>query len=215
MAKPVRDGAVCQVSILGVLHAQTVITTWHYRFLQTTPVFVEGDTVADQISTRIIAGLYGSYTAIMPVEWTATSIDIQWITPVRYRKKVYPRADAGGGGTTTTANMAAALTLQGDAATRRAQATKHIPGLGSGDILAGTLRPAYLALLNTLGGSAVADLVFALGQAEPVIYGRFIAADPTTTPPTPGQPELITTVTTYNVNPNARVQRRRTVGLGV
>lgn len=215
MIKPVRDGNVAQVNVVGTLCGQTVINTFHYRFGQTTPVWVDGDTIAIAIKTAFVTNVYGSYVAAMPPEWSAVAIEVQWISPTRYRKSRFLRTDVGTGNTTQFPNTSASITLQGDVATRRAQASKHIPGVGELDVTAGVLTLDYMGLMIALADALKAVMPMASGTATPVIYGRYIPADPTAVPPVAGQPESIIDVSTYYINPNARVQRRRTVGLGV
>lgn len=216
MAKLVGAEAVAMVSFLGDLHGQRVITTWHYMIDVATVGTQDGQALAGAMRTFFIGAgkLYQRYLAVMPAEWVAEFMDIQWIAPTRFRKDSFVRTDIGGGGSTTTANLACAITLQGDQANRRSQAVKHIPGVGGADATAGLLNAPYLVLAEALRQEASNDILVTGTTLHPIIYGRAIPADPTAVPPVAGQVEKRTLISSGFVNTKVRVQRRRTVGLG-
>lgn len=216
MAKLVGSQDVAMVSFLGDLHGQRVITTWHYMIDISTVGTQDGQALATAMKNFFIGPgkLYSRYLAVMPAEWVAEFMDIQWIAATRYRKDSFTRTDIGAGGTTSVSNLACAITLQGDQASRRTQAVKHIPGVGGADATAGILNGAYLALAEALRNEASADIVVTGTTLHPIIYGRAITADPTHVPPIAGQTEKKTLISSGFVNSKVRVQRRRTVGLG-
>lgn len=218
MADPIDVGWVLQCNFRGDLFGQMCITTFNYMVDALPGGGAPSNVLAlTQFDTAIeVAGnLVPDYMDCMPVNYNLLAVDLQWISPLRYRKVSFTNAAGpGNGSVTTTPNLAAVITLVGERATRRSIANKHLPGLGGGDITDGfidvAVRPMYLPIL----AQAQADVVAAGTTYKPIIYGRFIAPFMKCGVLQPGQAELKTPIVNGFLNATARVMRRRTVGVG-
>lgn len=216
--KWVGAGSVVRLTIRGSLFNQTVMTSFDWQ-MDTAAVGTQDGAAASILFNSLVrlpGGVYAAYLAVMPDSWVPVANDWQWISPQRYRKDTFDTSgDAPTGGITTTPNLACAISFQGIGASRREQATKHLPGVGGADIDEGVLKPGYLlAVAGVISGAQVQ--MTRLGVTFfPSIYGRYIPADPTRVPPYPGQAEKVTPISAGFSNDKARTMRRRTVGLGI
>lgn len=217
MAYAITSGSVVQMTLRGILFDQVVMTTFHYRLDLTGPL-ANGGVALDDINTQLqgVGNMLDDYSAAMPPEWVSDDYDLQWIYPLRFVKRTYTNGFPNGTGIgTTMTNASAALLVRGEAATKRSVATKHLPGVGGGSINAGMLSGAYLAGAGAIKAQVQANVVAAGRTYTPIIWGRPRAAFTKCGRDFPALDPLYTPITNAVLQDTARVQRRRTVGLGI
>lgn len=201
--------AIIEVVFRGILFGQTTMSVMHYRVAAQAPAGVsvqaEMAQLADIFNDDTVGELKGLYRAVCPNAYTMTQVSVQPVYPLRYRKTVRATNSAGIGGDSTTANVQAAITLTTDFAGRNQIGGIHPPcptSMASGGILDGD----YVNALGDLGQSLITPVsnVGLESSYQLVIWHRGI------------QPPLsYTGVTGYIPQTEARVMRRRTVGLGI
>lgn len=142
---------------------------------------------------------------------TAATINEAWVQkvkPIRIRKKQENVAVVGTAGPNYTANVAAAVEFQTDFATRKGIAVKKVgpAPMTSTLALAGKWDAAYIVLLGNLGIALSTPYTFAGGNQvfTPCVWHRSAGFPPY------GDP-----ITAYKVQDTCRVNRRRTLGLGI
>lgn len=194
------------------------MNTFFYR-LDTGATITDGGLFLAQFNAALAlpVALYEEYLQAIPAQCLNVEADLQWIDLDRFVKQTFTVGAAGEAAVgTTVTNLAAALELRGDKASKRAVGTKHIPGVSGGSVVAGVLGAALIGALQNLGGASLLPVTVATRIMTPIIFGR---ARPEYTDKHgvlhPALPKSYQVVTGFAVQPTARVMRRRTVGLGI
>jgi hypothetical protein len=214
----IASNSVVQVTLKMTLFNQVVMNTFHYRYEQGLIPITDGAAALSDFNDALdIDTFYLNYINSLPPQCLNIVADLQWIYPLRYVKRSFNQGPVGGSpNATTVSNMAAALLMRGDTASRRSVGTKHIPGVGGATVAAGLLSAGKVAEVTDFADRAI--LVQMVGDRifRPIVYGR---ARPAYTDRHgvlhPALPTLMTPITAYEVETTARVMRRRTVGLGI
>lgn len=202
MAYAIETGFVLQLTFVGDLFGQQVMTTFHYRYVGA--IQADGAAYAYTVaaSTAGLGKLYDDWKSAVSVDVQNVVVWSQWIYPVRYRKVIYvPAAQTGALTAAATANVAGVITGYADEANRRGVSNKHLPGVPVAEMAVGELSLAYKGNLGDLGDEMTRNIVIGADALRPVIYHR--AAPPDSY-----------VITGYGVNPYVRVERRRTLRLG-
>jgi len=208
---PADVGDIYQVAAVGRQGGQRIILTHYYRLAEINADVSDTD-ARDSLVLGVSDGAGGgdvletTYLACLTEDYQLDYWRCQNIDPVRWAYVNLNRAVQGThAGVSTTVNLGAAITLRTDAAGRKEHATKHIGPIpdDSATIVNGVLQAGYRATLTTFLGSLLSDVVDAAIGAlwTPVIYNK-------------GSVPNFRRVMNGIVGDTARVQRRRTVGLG-
>lgn len=218
MAYPINANDVCLVTIRGVLLDQVVMTTLAYRHAPGSVVITNGAAFLDDMFANLdqAGDVLEDLVGALPGNMGEILVDLQWVYPIRYRKKTYtPTINLGQGSDTTISNIAAVITVAGEQASRRTIANKHIP-ISQLDVEAGQLTAGYAAVLEAYKTQILADLLPVAGHPmEPIIWGPPKAAYTKCGKDYPALPALRTDIVTAVIQDTSRVMRRRTLRLGV
>lgn len=199
---------VVETTIQGTLFGQTIMSVLHFQVTQASTIvnpIEEMETLAGLFADIGVNGFGAAYLACVPSQYTMKRVSCQVVHPVRERRGTITVDEQGSGGTGFTPNVSQAITTFTGFAGRA-----HIGGLRlplAGDrVIQGYLTAgatAALGLLSDLLDQVLVEPVGA-GQYTPVIYHR---------KPMPGG--QVTKILGAFPQPEARVMRRRTVGLGI
>lgn len=208
MATAVND--IFQVTLVGTSFNQRIMLTHFYRIeSQTAPQneLVVSDELVDVIKAGGTADLETDYAACLHSGYACQEIWAQKIFPTRYRRSTEVGTEVGSAGDMETANVAGSITLHSELSGRDEVANKHIGPLVVSATLVndGQLLPAYKGLLETFANIMTNDIVLATGAVnlQPVIYHRANVVP------------KFSDIVGYIVHDTVRVNRRRTVGLGI
>lgn len=188
---------------------QQVLFTMHYRLdLQGDPpqsVVATCGFLADQVNNP--GGLNDVLAACYSSDGISGRVLVQDIWPIRYAYVEVDAANAAGAIAVVSLppNVAHALVVRGELATRHDRGTKHVGIAPDTFSLNGLITAAGLAALDALGSSV--KQVLSLGAAYPTATMTPIMFSKSA----PGASEAIKTWTTPATT---RVMRRRTVGRG-
>lgn len=200
------------VTYRGSLCGQTLLSTFWYSLTAAGPI-ANVDNAYDALlaGMTIAGGLKDDFLGVCPNNYTLDEVWIQKVYDARVMKKVYALALAGSHGVDApTANLAAVITRRGELANRRNVSTLHCP-LPDASIVCtdGLITDAgYKTDLGDLAAEIKKDITppapWAGSTFKPVVF----QPGP---PPGPMTNYIVQTV----ISPQARVMRRRTVGLGI
>lgn len=192
------------------MNGQRLMNVLHYRLYVSGASIVDGDDIIPEFHDTFFSAAGGPLTllkAISSSAWTYESTVYQWIHPVRYTStgSVVGAGAGGVAGTSLPQNVQATITKQAVIATRHGIGAMHIGGLPSSAVVAGMLSEGYKAGLAELAVALITDVdVSAVANAltlDPVILRK-------------DAPALSYEYGGATVQNTARVQRRRTVGVG-
>lgn len=216
MAYVIPGETIMQLSIVGDQFDQQTITTFHWKY--DGPNIPDGRNALNLFGLLLDqpGGLMEAYANATPLSLVNIKQVLQWIAPQRFRSLVRVSAfNAGLKPTAELTNIACALTITGDEASRRAQATKHIPapgdqyndGIFDGGYTAavGAIWQAYRATEPLLAGTMIPGIWGPPRKATVDKCGNVVPAVPSKWSPATGA----------SVGDTVRVMRRRTVRIGV
>lgn len=201
-------GGVIEVTVEGKIFGQTTMNVFHYTPLQ-------ASTLPDhrQEMTAFLTAhwggaggtISGALMQCCPEDWISTLVTAQPIRPTRMIRVSITGGTAGGSGLANVTNLQASVTFRADRAARDAIGAKRIC-MADNQAQDGNLTVGYKGVVDTFAVIARTNLAVALGNAlyMPVIFHR--NADPGFT-----WDRIVESV----VQPQARVIRRRTVGVGI
>lgn len=207
MAFPVNVGNLLQLRINTTVVGQRCLNVLHY-IITTEGSSTDGDTVLDDLlSAASAAGqIVDAVTEFMAPNCTIDYADLQVIFPDRFRsvRRTYNAPGGGLDGTCTTANVAVVITKRVDQAFKNAGGSLHLAGVGeegyaNGLLIGDTLTQGAAvrdAIDNTLTGPVTGTVI------TPVI-ARIVTPVATTR-----------IITSALLQPEVRIMRRRTVGVG-
>lgn len=206
---------------MGLMNDDKVLVTWRglcfgQRIILTNTYLVIGDinaaTTVEQDLANISdviapAGVDDKTTRLLaayPPQMAVTEIRVQRLRPVRSAYHVHTLAGVVGtnAGAATVANDSAAITMRTPFAGKMFRATKHFGPVPDAASAAGLITAAYRAKLVDVG-AALLEVIQPAGTASFLAPGVF-------NPPTGN----LTLFTNFLIGDQARVQRRRTVGVG-
>jgi hypothetical protein len=202
----VNNGAILEVIIHSTLAAQRQMTVLHY-LLSDLGAPADQFSFLETVDDRL-AAVDGIYTAIANVsgnDCEFQEVQLQWVHPFRYAYRRFASMPLIGQAPDACypPNVAATITKKGEEAGRHSIGSVHLPNMPNNTAADGKWGPAMLALLTTLAGRLKAPFTLATpGTITPIIFNKAAPAD--------SKPVFSTVV-----QPEVRVQRRRTVGLGI
>lgn len=208
-------GSVVALTFRGEIFDQQWISTFHYRVSQvsTNPtVLTDLSDILDDQNTRA-GSLYNRFRLALPVSTAVQDIGAQQIKIARsIRRSIVPTATGGSRGAATTPNLAAVITKGTDSGDRGEVGSVHLPGVATDDMVDGEIIAALVALMEAIGESMRSKVFIAASGLEitPVLYhpdkkdaeGHITRA------------WFTTDIIRYIVQPQIRVMRRRTIGIG-
>lgn len=206
MAIEVPIGGILEVTFEGLLAAQQVMVTHHYRVLEADIVNLD-DFVALEFGPWLEGNNnpFDAFVESISDQVTNLAIYVQAIYPNRYRYVQYVTGISNGDlvGAVLPPNDGYAITKRGDQANRHNIGTMHVPGVRASDVTDGILSAGLVALANVLATALTlkVDGLAGATELEPVLWNVH-------------SPEDCPVVTQAHVQPTSRVNRRRTVGVG-
>lgn len=202
----VNNGALLEVVIRSTLAGQRQMTVLHYTLTDLgapADQFTMLETVDDRLAA--IDGIYNAISAVSGNDCEFQEVQLQWVHPFRYAYRRFASMPLIGqyDGVCMPPNTSATITKRGEEAGRHSIGSVHMPNVPAGSIDEGLYVAPVLDLYTALAARLKAPFTLATpGVITPVIYNKLAPADSKT---------VFTTV----VQPEVRVQRRRTVGLGI
>jgi len=204
---PIPDDSIIQVTFRGLYAGQKILMVRHYTNFGVFPagtVQANLQEVIDDVAAAGTLDIETAYRATLPPEYQLTEIRAQQILATRsaYTSQ-FPGAAVGTWATSAlTGNRSSVITLRTPEAGRNQVANMKIGPAPDDSSVDGSLTVAYKAALAALGSKLVTTFTMANGVVvlAPVIFHRA-----TNTKTVTGN---------FILNPFARVERRRTVGLG-
>jgi len=218
VAYAIPSNAIMQGTFRGQLFNQTVMNIFHWRWEQGATPIADGNAFYTAFHSELVAaGLPALYAAMLPPEVISIKLDLQWISPLRYRKVTFDSTSPGNAGfDTTVTNLQSALQFNGDRSGPRYTGVKKIPGLGGTAVDEGLLTPDVTGPLHDFAEQYKLGVGITAGFMRAVVYGRARAAyTDCKGVEHPALPEQSIPITGYSIGETARVIRRRTVGLGI
>lgn len=213
MAYTVAANAFIQLTYRGLHWGQVVMNTFIYR-LDPIGIVIDGPDGAAamaEIKAQLEAPLNmdDDYIAAVSSDMTEIVKDLQWISPTRYLKQTYTVGITGTGEAPAVSmppNVSHVFTLRGDIAVPVRVGTKHIPAVPIEWVDEGKPTGAAQAIYATLAAQAKNDFPITVGgdsfNVLPYVFNR-------------DEPLTSVLVTAWRLGETTRVERRRTVGLGI
>lgn len=202
MAYAIPTGGIIQTVWVGSYQNNITNTVLHWR-LSTSPITDGGAALAIIAAWMQGATVGTAYRATIGPEWIGRRTQAQLITPQRYRPVQQTWSDQGTGGSAPTLNVAAALTRYGEAATRHAVGTIHMPAVPSENQVGGRLTAGAVSAYNSVLGFWVGSQALGTSsQWTPILFDRV-------------NPGSSIAVVGSIVQPTVRTERRRTLGVGI
>jgi hypothetical protein len=200
------------VQMWGTCLQQRIILDLYYRVavasVVTQSVTQELTKLGDFLDGATSGNLTNKYLGCLPNNYTLNEIRCQKIYPVPRSAYIqHPQSLTGlMAEDTNTVNSGAAMTLRTDEGGYGQWATKHIGPIGEADFSDGHLSSSLLSAVQGLAQACVGQLPVPDAPVfQPIVYHK--NGD--------GPSAKYTDVTNWIVNKEIRVQRRRTVGLGI
>jgi len=192
------------VTFRGTLLEQRVANTFKYVVIEAPGVLVEQVTAFNALYSAMDAvnKLIQDFLVNCPDNYALNEVWFQVVSPTRFAAiKIF--ADQGGnsGADALTANLAAVVTRRGELANRRNISSLHVPA--PTDILFinnGNLTASYQSSMLLLANELTVEYTASGYKFSPSIWGESI------TDPVP--------ITQAELQPTARVMRRRTLRVG-
>lgn len=203
MPYPVADGSILEVTIQGRHNDQTVLSLFHYRLVGSLGL-PDGEAAIDafDLEFQAVGGIADQYLSCCSNEYLGTRIHYQWIYNIRYHKKDFANRN-GDGKVAVPAhpqNVGSAITKFNNIAGRHSRGTLHMPAVPQTFTTAGRLNGVgsltYLTLASQL------QTVLVTGTMEPVLLNK-------------ANPALSKVIDGATVEETTRINRRRTVGVGI
>lgn len=207
-------GDVYLLSIAGRVFGQRTLNTFHYRIEDNQAEF-DDDQMSDALRNAFIPAIANpatigwSFLECVPPEWTFEELWVQAVSPIRYRKHIYPQTKPGAyEGEATVPNVAAVITRQTEFAGRDQISNLHVGPIDVSGAFAAE------GVLTTDGTVKLASLTTALLEDLPVGGGAQWSARPVIYHPNKTDPPNFNYIVGANVQSTTRTMRRRTVGRG-
>lgn len=209
---PVAVGDIYEVIYTFTFTGQKTMFTLHYHLdslsgsSPSLADFIEGLRLELDALGNISQQLAGCYST----NAVGGLLSIQKVYPARYLKREQSSGFPTGTNSAATSplppNVSMALTLRGDNSGRHFRGTKHLGCLGNNFVTDGIISAGGLLAMQELGDVLIVPLTFSVGGVtcvvSPVVLNR-------------SAPNVSPVITSYVRGTTSRVQRRRTVGLGI
>lgn len=202
----VNNDAILEVVIRSRLAAQRQMTVLHFRITEMSAP-ADQFNILETIDDRLAAadGIYDAIANVSGNDCEFDEVQLQWVHPFRYAYRRFASMPLIGqyDGACFPPNVAATITKKGVEAGRHSLGSVHLPNVPSGSVNEGLFVAPVFDLYTTLATRLKTPYTLATtGVITPVIYNKLAPAASKTVETTVFQPEV-------------RVQRRRTVGLGI
>lgn len=206
MAYPIAVGDVFQVRCNYLYASQRYMNVLHYIVDDpgTSP------TLGDQTLTDLLSAWRADnetqLTDCLATNCTFSYVEIQKIYPIRYRaiRQMVTAAGTSAGGAAATGNLGSTITMRVDIARRNAGGSVHLPCVPDAYVAAGMLDALQLNNNESYASSLISGLLGPITNAQATYAIASVRTDPITIEP----------ATAYVAQPEARVMRRRTIGVG-
>jgi len=211
MPRPVASQDILEVRMLQRMAGQVLMNVLHYRLGVAGASIVEGNDVVIEAATTAFenaGGIISILKGISNQAWAYEGTIYQWIHTTRYTAN---RRNQGAGpgvvvGLAAPPNVMSTITKRSLFADRHGVGSIHIGGMTSTDITLGMLSAGRITNLSSLGELLILDIdVSAIPNAlelTPIILNK-------------SSPGASYSWHEATVQATSRVQRRRTVGLGI
>jgi len=195
-------GSILEATIRGTLAGQTTLSLFHYMLNDAAIPDGGAFLAVFNVGFNVATGVVDTYRLACCEDFTLEEIRYQWIYPTRFRSQSFAPFIGTGAIVDQSAppNVAQVITKRADVASRRGIGTLHVPSVPNSQIANGMLLAGQVTKLNALGAALKTSLI--TGRMDPVLLRRDLP---------PASPIITSTVTQTTV----RVERRRTVGLGI
>lgn len=194
---------IIEASIRYTLNAQTLLSIFHYRLVTNTNQ-ADGEAVLNAFNSAFndVAGVVDKIAGVTSQDLIIDQVVLQAIYPTRFRRYVYEPVQTAGqiAEDSLPQNVSVAITKRADEASRHGIGTLHMPAVPPSYVEGG-----YLTALAVNEYTTVADemlVEYGTPEFEPVLFNR-------------ANPAASLRITAADVRNTSRVQRRRTVGLGI
>lgn len=208
MPLPLDD--VLEVSIEGIQANQRTLNIRHYRVAvqsATPDPLAEQQEFLDILSSVAPGGLALTYLNCCSFDYRIATMRVQRISPARFPFISKQLDELGRIGETSPGPLVAGVIDFGTGLVGRKQrGSIHVPGVTQTAANNGNLGIAQRALYNALGLQLRARIINPVsgGEYQPVIFHRV-----------PIGAGTFDDITSHKVQPEVRVMRRRTVGVGI
>lgn len=203
IAVPVADGDIFELRLIGTLHGQMVMNTFHYKNVTVTPTNLTGvnfDQLAAAFETAFVTPLLN----LLSEELTDVVTQVQKIEPARYLAYTYNN-DPGVGqvtGSAVPSGVSVVMRRRAQEAGRYAQGRIYVPGLPVAYEDDSELAAAQVTPFTNVAAGMLTDLVIPdTITLSPVLYNKQIGT-------------ALYDVQVTEVDTALRYQRRREVGRG-
>lgn len=202
----VTNGAVLECVIHSRLNGQRQMTVLHYRLSNVTAPINQYDaleTVDDRFA--LADGPYDAIAAASGNDCEFQPVQLQWIYPTRYAYRRFASMPLIGQYVTACfpSNVSATILKKGEEAGRHSVGAVHLPNIPIETVAEGFFVAPYTTALDALAVALKTPYTLATtGTLTPIIANKASLG---------GSKDVFTTV----VQLDSRVQRRRSVGLGI
>lgn len=199
-------GSIVEATYRSTLLGQRILNVYHYQVTTSsslTNIADEMNKFLDQFVALTDDSMLKTFTDAIPSNMTVNEAVAQPVKPIRYIRVNRNVNIFGARGAATTPNLQGTITFRTALAGRRYVGRKSVP-LAASDVIDGLLSVTQANALEVHGSAALLNIIAALGGGvyDPVLPHFSVP----NTLPTRLQQSL--------AQPQVRVQRRRTVGLG-
>jgi len=209
MPQPISNDAIVEVSFVGRHAGQRTLNLLHYKAKNIVGPIDFTSLVADlQAGIMGLGGLVEAYSNCISMDWRLEGVRWQVITPNRFAFHWFPLADNPGGIEVASLppNDGGVIIKRNDLTGRRNRGIVHMPGMPGTWVVDGLLTSAAINAYQQFGDEMIVPLVVPQspdpsGSLEPVIFNK-------------GNPTFSPVFTSATPQSTARVNRRRTVGVG-
>lgn len=202
----VTDGAILELVIHSTLNLQRQMTVLHYRLSDSSsPADQFGKLANADLRFAAADGPYDAIAAASGSDCEFQLVQLQWIYPTRYAYRRFDSMPLVGQDDQPCypSNVSATITKRGEEANRHNIGAVHLPNVPIEKIVGGKFVPGYLTTLEALAVALKTPYTMATGGTlTPILANKANLAA--------SVPVATTVVQEYS-----RVQRRRTVGLGI
>lgn len=206
MSYSIQPGDIIEVRLNMLMNGQRLMNVCHFRNGENEILDAQAamQDSLDDMFEGIEPTVAGGYLGLLSEDLLLDYADMQVIYPLRraYERKIINQ-ECGNTGTALPQNVQASITKRSTFSGPGAEGSIRIPGLVSEQVTAGRLGPSAIEDLTTIaaGWMTPLDLGTYDAAAPPIIYHR-------------ANPNISVRWETLTIQPEVRVSRRRTVGLG-
>lgn len=207
MAYPILTGSIVEVILFQRMQGQQVMNVLHYQVTSASPI-PDGKAALDALNTNLnsanIQGLFHTLADFQVDTVVYESLQLQWISPSRFRAIHYPPSQGFGNLGEAPAPIATSVVIQtiADEATRHGRGGVHLAGMPASFNNASELSAAGVTALAAFLDALIMERTVGALTYTPVIYNR---ANPAASLP----------ITNGFQRTTLRTMRRRVLGRGI